>query len=297
MMQGTSGGIIVPINGADPVALSKVFVISGMPPIDPNDPNAAAMARMRPQTAVVGNVIIFSTGAGIDKFKAPSSEPRQDLLDGLAAGKDTAVQISLTPSTIKNNPFFKMITSGMMNRGAQPGQAPPVAPLAEPEWDSVTWISLAINSPPKESANSIFQCKDADSAAALAALFNKNIQQYKDDPTKRGDVSQDDFNKLLTVAKPTVAGSQVTMNLDQDTIDNVLGPMFVKTMQRHTATPPPAGGAPAQAPRHPMVVETECKRLFADPKPRMNIRGFFVAPFRRIRFLFFRDCLSLPFLH
>jgi hypothetical protein len=246
MMQGTSVGLVIPLNGADPGALAKVFAIPSMPKPDPNDPNAAARARMLPQTAVVGNTLIFSTGAGIDKFKAPSSEPRQDLLDGLAAGGSSAVQLAVTPATLKNNPFFKMIAS-QMNRGAagQPGQAQAAGPLSEPQWDSVTWVSVSLSLPPKEAANCTMQCKDADSAGSMADMINQKIQSVKDDPSKRGDMSADDFNKLTTAAKPTVSGSQVTMSLDADTIDNVLAPMIVK-MGMATAGPPaaqPGGGA------------------------------------------------------
>jgi hypothetical protein len=255
MMQGTSGGIIIPINGADPGALQKVFTVQ-MPTPDPNDPNAAAMQRMRPQTAVVGNTIVFSTGPGIDKFKAPSAEPRPDLVDGLAAGGTAPVQISLTPSTLKNNPFYKMIVASMMmQHGGQPGQQQQDAPLSEPQWDAVTWVSLSLSLPPKESANCTIQCKDADSATALADLINQKEQAVKDDPTKHGNLSTDDFNKLMAAAKPTVTGTQLVFTLDQDTIDNVLGPMMAKMAQRQAtggpqAQPgqtPPAGGPPPPA--------------------------------------------------
>ena len=37
MMQGTSVGLVIPLNGADPGALAKVFAIPSMPKPDPND--------------------------------------------------------------------------------------------------------------------------------------------------------------------------------------------------------------------------------------------------------------------
>jgi hypothetical protein len=251
MMQGTSVGMVIPLNGADPVALGKVFEIPNMPKPNPNDPNAAAQARMMPQTAVVGNAMIFSTGAGIDKFKAPSSEPRQDLVDGLTAGGNSTLQLSLTPANLKTNPFFKMMVSQMMNGGGGPG-APQGGQqqgglLSEPQWDNVTWVSVSLTSPPKEGANCTIQCKDADSAAAMQDLINQKIQAVKDDPTKRGDWSADDFNKLAAAAKPSVDGSKVLITLDADTIDNVVAPMVMKVGLVHaTATPAPAqpGGGP-----------------------------------------------------
>jgi hypothetical protein len=247
MMQGTSAGLVIPLNGADPAPLAKVFEIPNMPKPNPNDPNAAMQARMMPQTAVVGNNLIFSTGAGVEKFKTPSSEPRQDLVDGLTAGGNSTLQLSLTPATLKANPFFKMMAAQMMNAGgagAAPGGQQKGGPLSEPQWDNVTWLSVSLTSPPKEGATCTIQCKDADSASAMADMINQKIQSYKDDPTKRGDMSADDFNKVAAAIKPSVDGTKVTMNLDADTIDNVLGPMMVK-MGTATATVP-VKSAPAQ---------------------------------------------------
>ena len=39
------------------------------------------------------------------------------------------------------------------------------------------------------------QCKDADSATALADLINKKMQDAKDDPTKRGDMRAGGFRQ------------------------------------------------------------------------------------------------------
>src|SRR5208282_1029610 len=59
LIQGAPGGMIIPLNGADPAGLAKVINPHGNPPPgDPNDPNAAQQARMMPQTAVVGDAII-----------------------------------------------------------------------------------------------------------------------------------------------------------------------------------------------------------------------------------------------
>jgi len=246
MMQGAPGGLVIPLNGVDPEVLAKVFPQSNAPPPDPNNPNAAQITRMQPKTAVVGTAMVYSTGAGVEKLQTPSTEPRPDLTDALTAGGASPVRIALTPGTLKNNPFFAM----MMNagrRGAGPNQpGGPQIPFSEPQWDAVTWMSASLNLPPKESASCTIQCKDAPSASALADLINQKMQDGKADPAKRGNISPEDYDKLISAVKPTVTGDQVVIAVDQDTIDNVIGPIMVRSMQR--AGPGPAAPGPAAPP-------------------------------------------------
>lgn len=240
LIQGAPGGMIIPLNGADPAVLARVFNPRGnLPPADPNDPSAAQQARMMPQTAVVGNAIIYSTGSGIEKLKTPSTEPRQDLIDALAAGGDSTVHLVLTPSNLKNNPLFAAIMNSRM--GGANGGAPQQPPFSEPQWDAVTWISVSLTAPPKASGSCIVQCKDSDSASAMADLIEKKMQDAKNDPAKHGNIGPEDFDKLITAVKPTVSGTQVVMNLDQDTINNVVGPILAKSMRPATRRAAPAG--------------------------------------------------------
>jgi hypothetical protein len=243
LIQGAPGGMIIPLNGADPAGLAKVINPHGNPPPgDPNDPNAAQQARMMPQTAVVGDAIVFSTGSGLEKMKTPSTEARQDLADGLAAGGDATFHLVLTPATLKTNPLFAAIVNSRM--GGQNGGAPQQPPFSEPQWDAVTWMSVSLTAPPKESGNCTIQCKDSDSASALSDLINKKMEDAKTDPSKRGNIDADDFDKLIAAVKPTVSGTQVVISLDQETIDNVIGPILSKSMQG-TAKPAAAPAAPA----------------------------------------------------
>jgi hypothetical protein len=244
LMQGAPGGVVVPLNGANPEGLEKVFNPRGNPPpADPNDPQAAQMQRMQPMTAVVGTSMVFSTGSGIDKLKTPSVEPRPDLSDALSSGGDSTLKIAFVPSALKNNPFVGAMLSA--RRGGPGGPATP--PFAEPQWDAVTWMSISISAPPKASGNCTIQCKDADSATAMADLVTKKIQSGKDDATQRGNLSADDYDKLATAMKPKVDGTQVVIAIDQDTMDNVIGPMLFKATQHgpggpqgQQAPPPPA---------------------------------------------------------
>ena len=236
IIQGSPGGMIIPLNGADPAPLAKVINPSGNPPPpDPNDPNAAQQQRMMPQTAVVGNALVMSTGAGIDKMKTPSSQPRQDLTDALAAGGDSTLHLVFTPASLKDNPLFGAMVMSRFHSSQQ--QQPP---FSDPHWDSVTWMSVSFVAPPKESGNCTIQCKDSDSATALADYLNQQMQDAKNGATSRPAADADDIAKLIDAAKPTVSGTQVVVSLDQNTIDNVVGPMLTKQMS-HAPAPAPAG--------------------------------------------------------
>jgi hypothetical protein len=237
LMTGAPGGVIVPLNGANPDGLAKVFNPRGnAPAADPNDPNAAQMQRRLPTTAVVGTTMIFSTGAGVDKLKTPSTEPRPDLTDALSAGGSAALRVAFVPSGIKSNPLIAAMLSSRGPGGSQP-------PFAEPQWDSVTWMSISVSTPPKASGNCTIQCKDGDSASAMADLITKKIQTGKADATQQGKISPEDYDKLSVALKPKVDGSQVVIAIDQDTMDNVVGPMMFKATQqqqgRGDAPPPP----------------------------------------------------------
>lgn len=247
MMQGAPGGLIIPLNGANPDALAKVFNPRGNPPPpDPTDPNAAQIRQMQQQTAIVGNALVYSTGSGVAKLKTPSNEPRPDLADALSAADNGTVRIAFVPGSLKNNPFV----AALMNARSTPGGAPPQPPFSDPQWDAVSWVSVSIVSPPKESGNCTMQCKDADSATALADLVTKKIQDAKNDPTQRGNISAEDFDKLAAAVKPKVDGSQVIMALDQDTMDNVVGPILARAAQQHQRQPTPPG-PPAGPPAPP----------------------------------------------
>jgi len=244
LIQGAPGGMIVPLNGADPAGLAKVINPHGNPPpADPNDPNTAQQARMQPQTAVVGNAVVFSTGSGLEKMKTPSTEPRQDLADALSAGGDATLRLVLTPATLKNNPLFAAIVSSRM--GGQNAGGAQQMPFSEPQWDAVTWLSVSLAAPPKESGNCTIQCKDSDSATALSDLITKKMQDAKNDPSKHGNIAADDFDKLIAAAKPAVSGTQVVIAVDQDTIDNVIGPIVIKSMHAgHPAGQPTDNSVP-----------------------------------------------------
>ncbi|HEY1922676.1 MAG TPA: hypothetical protein VGG44_07900 [Tepidisphaeraceae bacterium] len=244
IMTGAPGGVIVPLNGANPDGLAKIFNPNGNPPppADPNDPQAAQMQRMQPTTAVVGTTMIFSTGSGVDKLKTPSTEPRPDLTDALSAGGNAALRVAFVPSTLKNNPFI----AAMLNSRGPGGQAP----FADPQWDAVTWMSISVSTPPKASGNCTIQCKDADSAAAMSDLITQKLASGKADATAKGNITADDYDKLSAAMKPTVSGSQVVIALDQDTMDNVIGPMMFKTMHgqnsSQSTTPQQPQGPPGQ---------------------------------------------------
>ncbi len=230
IMSGSPGGVVVPLNGSDGTALAKVFPQPPAAPAGMPADGAAQWARMQPATAVVGNVMVFSTGAGVDRMKTASTEPRPDLTDALAAGNGGAMRIAVSPSTLKNNPFFAMMMA-QMNRAASAQGLPPASPLSDPVWDGVTWVSLSVSAPPKESGSLTIQCKDADSAGAMSSWISQQVAEGKaqNAPSQMG-VSADDYDRLAAVMKPAVRGTQVVISVDQDAIDNVIGPIFIKSM-------------------------------------------------------------------
>jgi hypothetical protein len=244
LFQGKPGALLVPLQpGVDSAVLAKfLYPAAGAPP----DPNVPA-SPMQPKTEVIGQMLVFAPGPMIDDFKAGSAQPRPDLSDGLAAAGDAPVRIVLIPTSLKRSPMLGMFTAGMGGRGGQPG-GPPAGPMSEPEWNNVTWIAVSGSLPPKESGNFTCQCKDADSANAMADLINKKMEERKNNPQTQQMGA--DADKLAAALKPTVDGTKVVINLDQDTVDNILIPIMVKAAGRNGGGPGP-GAAPGAAPAPP----------------------------------------------
>ena len=228
IMSGSPGGVVVPLNGTDGTALAKVFPQPPSAPQGMAPDSVAQWQRMQAATGVVGKMMVFSTGAGVDRMKTPSNQPRQDLLDALAAANGGAVQIVFNPATVKNNPFFAL----MLSRDMSPADAgaAPASPLSDPVWDSVTWVAVSLMAPPKEAGNFTIQCKDADSAAQMSDWISQKLKDWKALAVKSGGISGDDYDRLAAIIKPQVKGTQVVVSVGQDAIDNVIGPIFMKNM-------------------------------------------------------------------
>jgi len=244
LFQGKPGALLVPLQpGVDSAVLAKFLNPNAGAPADPNIPPNP----MQPKTEVIGQMLVFAPGPMIDDFKTGNAQPRTDLSDGLAASGDAPVRIVLVPGSLKRSPMLGMFTAGMGGRGGQPG-AQPAAPMSEPEWNNVTWVAISGSLPPKESGNFTCQCKDGDSANAMADLINKKMQERKNDP--QAQQMGADADKLAAALKPTVDGTKVVINLDQETVDNVVIPMMIKASARNNPGPGPGAGAgapPAQA--------------------------------------------------
>jgi hypothetical protein len=240
LLQGAPGAIIVPIAaGANSDALAKLFNPAGIPPAA-GDPNNMQMA-MQARTEVVGNALVYTTGSSAQKFKTPSTEARPDLTEGLAAGASSPIRLVIVPSSIKKLPIFMMM---MAQRNAQAGGGQQNIPFMQPEWDNVNWMAVTFVPPPNESGAVVIQCKDADSANAMATLITNQMEKQKADPKARATYG-DMLDKLSAAAKPTVDGSKVNIALTQDTMDNIVGPMMTKAMQS-APRPSGAGGPPGE---------------------------------------------------
>jgi hypothetical protein len=228
IFRGQPGEVVVPLTADTKVDdLEKAFVPAGPEP-EPADANPSAPPRRPvPATAVIGQNLIYSTSTMIDALKTFKPEARPDLTDALTSPNDAPIRVVFSPSTIKNLPFFRM-------RAAAPGGGQN-APFQDPQWDAVTWACISIIPPPTETGTALFQCRDADSATALATLFNQKITQMKADPQARKNLG-DQLDKIAGAMKPTVDGSKVTVTLDQPTIDAMAKRMVAN---RTTRRPPP----------------------------------------------------------
>ncbi|MGD1277735.1 MAG: hypothetical protein ABR964_10995 [Tepidisphaeraceae bacterium] len=231
LFMGQPGEIVVPLGpGANADALAKVFVpaegAADQPPPDPNDPNAPPQRFRRPvgATAVIGSSLVYSTSTMVQGLKTAQPQPRQDLTDALAAG-DAPIRIVFSPTSLKNTPFLRaMAMRG--GAGGPPGAGGPGAPGAphnagafqDPQWDNVTWGAVLITLPPNESAQTVFQCKDNDSANALATLLRQKIQDMKNDPQAQQTYGAD-LDKVTDAMAPVIDGAKVTVNIDQKTVD------------------------------------------------------------------------------
>jgi hypothetical protein len=228
------GAMVIPLDAAaDVPGLTKV--INPNPrPVDPNG------GPMQADTAVIGQTLVYSTTGMIQKLKAaPANTAHVDLMDGLAAANGSAFQLVLSPISVKNNPMLNMMMMQGMSRG-NPNGPPPTPPLSEPVWNNVPWVLVSVTPPPKEAGGIICQCKDAASADDLQKLITSKMQQP---PDKNDPMDPADAAKLKEIFKPTVSGTQVKMTVDQDTLDNVVIPIMIKTADRKQAQqhqPPPA---------------------------------------------------------
>lgn len=242
LFQGKPGAMLIPIPpGTDSTALANYLSPAGAAAQQPGMPPNP----MQPQTAMIGQMLVFAPGAMIQDFKTATPQPRPDLDEGLALQEDKALRIVAVPSSLKRSPMLGMFTAGM--GGGPPGGAPggpPAGPFSDPAWNNVTWVSISGSLPPKESGNFTCQCKDADSANALADVINKKIQERKNDP--KAQQMGADADKLAAALTPKVDGSKVVINLDQDTMDNVIIPIMSKAgaMQGGPPGGPGPGGPP-----------------------------------------------------
>ena len=82
----------------------------------------------------------------------------------------------------------------------------------------------------------------------MADLINKKMEERKNNPQTQQMGA--DADKLAAALKPTVDGTKVVINLDQDTVDNILIPIMVNAAGRNGGGPGP-GAAPGAAPAPP----------------------------------------------
>jgi 3-methyladenine DNA glycosylase Tag len=231
VMTGDPGAVIAPIGaGADPAALAKILNPTA-------GQNAVPGAANAPTTAVIGQNLVMGIPARLDKYKNPApadaNAPHIDLLDAMATGSDSAIQIAVGA---------RGMTMATQMTGMQ-GMAGPGSPLA-----GVTWLAIALNAPPTESFNLTMQTKDAATATAMSDSMNQKIEAMKTDPQAKAALG-DNVGKFADALKPTTDGTKVSVGMKTDDIETLVVPILLEHMAAPSVqTAPPAGPGAAPAP-------------------------------------------------
>jgi hypothetical protein len=212
--------VIVPLYGGKPEALAKTV----------NALTSLGWTMVPAQSDVQGNELVFSQWTGAEKANAPAAQPRPDLTDALASGRNAVVCAVLKGSTtiqpLRDTGIFFLLIGPDFS-----GAGPPPTPL-----DAITAFSFSLCAPPKESISWTFQCKDAKSAAALADFMNISFGEVRHhtkdelaDEQRAGaqaDAGMADLShsmsKFMAAVNPKATGSRVTTTLNQDAFDSFM---------------------------------------------------------------------------
>lgn len=201
LMSG-GGVVLVPVEpGVDAAAIQQVFKVNEPNADDPNAPGPSP--RMRPRAEVLHNCVVFGTQGIVDSLKDIQPAPRPDLTDALAAGGDSPLKIAISVPSLRVVPFIGAF----------------FMPAA---WQGAKWALIAATPPPQTAISAVIQCKDADSANALAQLLSGKLEDLKNNPGAQQNLGNN-LNPLAESLKPVVDGSKVTMTPDISLLDDILG--------------------------------------------------------------------------
>jgi hypothetical protein len=223
---GQPGEVVVPLTADTKVDGLQAIFAPPQPEADPNNPTPPGPPM--PATQVIGDALVYSTSNMITALATAKPEPRPDLIEALSIGGNAPIRIVFSPSAIKNMPIFRM-------RGAGAG------PFQDPQWDNVIWASISLTPPPTESGFAVFHCKDGASANDLADLINLKLTKAKADPNAQKALG-DQLDKMTDELKPAIQGLNVTIKLDQPTLDTIAQRMAAArtiTLGNRPPGPPP----------------------------------------------------------
>jgi RNA polymerase sigma factor (sigma-70 family) len=166
-------------------------------------------------------------------LKMPLAQKRPEMGPALSDGPDAAVRLVINSTMFDE---MRKVISTPKTLGL--GQ------MSEPQWQKVKWIRMSIDAPPSLSGTIVIECNDEAAAGALADLLTKQfaaLHATAADPVKK-DPASARIAQLVGDLKPEVAGSQVTLDLDQAIMDPILVDWFVNVLEhpRTSGRPQPA---------------------------------------------------------
>jgi RNA polymerase sigma factor (sigma-70 family) len=156
-------------------------------------------------------------GAKPDVTALTLANEDRTLPNALSAAGDAAVRVAFHPAVLT---FIQPLPAAMG-----------LGDLSDPQWSSVIWGCTCVVGPPNLSDTVILQCKDADSANALAKLLQAKFVALKDSPpvpphNGKGAAAVEELMKqlgpLLAQVEPAVSGNRVMLSFDKDITGKLL---------------------------------------------------------------------------
>jgi RNA polymerase sigma factor (sigma-70 family) len=159
-----------------------------------------------------------------------TAERRPEFADAMSAGTDAAVRIMINPG------FFDEIVHAMSTP-----RTLGLGDMSDPEWATVKWVRMTVNTPPNLSATLIMECADTNSAVTLANMLSAKFSASHANPPP--DALPAQVASLIGDVKPVVSGEIVTIDLDQKIMEPILLDWLL-SVTRRDATPGKASQHP-----------------------------------------------------
>lgn len=198
--------IVVPIEkGVDGAALAAVF--------EENGPEHAE---------VVGGAVVYSSGKSFEGLKrARPPKPRPDLPEVMAAAGTEPVRVVLIPTDDVRKALEEVMPELPKEIGG--GSAGVLS-------QGVRWATLSIKPPPEPALRLVIQAKDANGAEVLMKLYEKGVEQVKEQVRATPVEGMDHLVALLASVRPKVEGNRLTLTLDSANMSELAVGLILPSM-------------------------------------------------------------------